>query len=137
MQAEGPGTGPAGAPPRFHGPVDCLVKTLRFEGVRALYAGMSIPLLGTVFETAIMFTANGLFRRALVSSGRLAEGEALPLSMVLASGAASGSVVALVLTPAELIKCRLQVGTAKGRRSTVQTTHLGCIANTPPAGASD
>ena len=74
---------------------------------------MSIPLLGTVFETAIMFTTNGLFRRGLVSAGYLPEGVPLPLQWVAASGAVSGSVVALVLTPSELVKCRLQV--CKGR----------------------
>ncbi|KAJ2845482.1 hypothetical protein GGI22_006541, partial [Coemansia erecta] len=31
---------------RFKGPLDCLVGTVRQEGLRALYKGASIPLIG-------------------------------------------------------------------------------------------
>lgn len=93
----------------FSGPWDCFQRTLRYEGYAGLYRGLSIPLFGAIFETAIIFTANGLFRRALIAAGDIAEHEMLPLREVFVSGAAAGAAAALVLTPVELVKCRLQV----------------------------
>lgn len=93
----------------FSGPWDCFQRTLRYEGYAGLYRGLSIPLFGAIFETAIIFTANGLFRRALIAAGDIAEHEMLPLRQVFVSGAAAGAAAALVLTPVELVKCRLQV----------------------------
>ena len=94
---------------QFSGPWDCFSRTLRYEGWTGLYRGLSIPLFGAIFETAIIFSANGLFRRVLIAAGDIEEGEMLPLPQVFVSGAAAGAAAALVLTPVELVKCRLQV----------------------------
>lgn len=39
---------------RFKGPLDCLMKTVRQEGVRALYKGATPPLVGWMFMDSIM-----------------------------------------------------------------------------------
>lgn len=87
------------------------------EGFRGLYKGMSFPLFGTVLETATLFTANGALRRTLVDRGHLPHGADLPIPLVFLSGSGSGFFVSFVLTPIELVKCRLQVQT--GHDSTV------------------
>ncbi|KAI8063488.1 hypothetical protein BC940DRAFT_243292 [Gongronella butleri] len=47
---------------RFKGPLDCLLKTVRQEGVRALYKGATPPLIGWMFMDSIMLGTlhNGL-----------------------------------------------------------------------------
>jgi hypothetical protein len=98
--------------PSYAGPMDCFRKILQHEGVRTLYRGMSLPLAGTVVETATLFSANGYLKRKLSEAGQIAKGDNLPMSYVLASGAGTGFVVSFVLTPIELVKCRLQVQSA-------------------------
>jgi len=80
--------------------------TLRTTGVRGLYRGMAVPLAGTVAETSCLFTANGQAKALLF--GKAAD-EELSMPEVLAAGAISGAAVSFVLTPIELIKCRMQV----------------------------
>lgn len=80
--------------------------TLRASGVRGLYRGMAVPLAGTVAETSCLFTANGRAKALLF--GKQAD-EELAMPEVLVAGAISGGAVSFVLTPIELIKCRMQV----------------------------
>lgn len=70
---------------------------------------MSFPLLGTVLETSMLFTANGYLKRELTRMGSLPADVDLPMRYVLLAGAGTGFCVSWVLTPIELIKCRMQV----------------------------
>jgi hypothetical protein len=79
------------------------------DGLRGLYRGMSLPLAGTVLETATLFSANGWLKRRLAAAGEIAPGDELPMRYVLLAGAGTGFCVAWLLTPIELVKCRLQV----------------------------
>lgn len=94
---------------RYVGAIDCFTTTLRKEGVRGLYRGLAAPLAGTIVETATLFFTNGVMKRFLSDRGHLAPGEELPLPLVLLAGGGTGFFVSFVLTPIELIKCRLQV----------------------------
>jgi len=38
---------------QFKGPLDCLLKTVRNEGLRALYKGASPPLVGWMFMDSL------------------------------------------------------------------------------------
>jgi hypothetical protein len=110
-----------------------LSSILSLDGIRGLYRGMSLPLAGTVLETATLFTANGYLKRQLAASGKLREGEHLPLKFVVAAGAGTGFCVSWVLTPIELVKCRLQVSgqPMEGVRGGYHPSYLGpydCIS---------
>jgi solute carrier family 25 carnitine/acylcarnitine transporter 20/29 len=74
-----------------------------------LYRGFSLPLLGTIAETATLFCTNGYLKRLLLTNGDLPPGAELPMRYVLAAGAGTGLAVSFVLTPIELVKCRMQV----------------------------
>ena len=82
---------------------------LTTDGLAGLYRGMSLPLLGTVLETSMLFTANGWLKRELTVAGSLPPGSDLPMRFVLLAGAGTGFCVSWILTPIELIKCRMQV----------------------------
>ena len=99
----------AGSFTKYTGSVHCLLETVRHEGFTGLYRGMAAPLLGTVFETSTLFFINGWLKRELSEAGHLAPGEELPMRLVWLAGAGTGLAVSFVLTPIELIKCRLQV----------------------------
>ncbi|MCJ1378462.1 hypothetical protein MMC17_001561 [Xylographa soralifera] len=108
---------PTALPLRYAGPLDCIRQFLRAEGPSSLYRGVSAPLLGAAIETSSLFfsyrIAQTALRATLYSSH--ADGP-LPLSALVACGAASGAFTSLLLTPIELVKCQMQVPRSAGSR---------------------
>ncbi|ORX88878.1 mitochondrial carrier [Basidiobolus meristosporus CBS 931.73] len=109
----------------FEGPWDCLRKTVHHEGFLGLYRGLSSPLVGAMLENSALFVgyAQGqkLIRKFLRGED-LDEAEGLPeltLSELCLAGGFSGIAATFVLTPIELIKCKLQVQEARMYRNSV------------------
>lgn len=97
-------------PLRYAGPLDCFRQSLREGGVGSLYRGVSAPLFGAAAETACLFFAYRLAQDLLRSTVLSDYGdEKLPLGALVTAGAMSGGVTSIVLTPIELVKCRMQV----------------------------
>ncbi|KAL2809867.1 mitochondrial carrier domain-containing protein [Aspergillus granulosus] len=95
-------------PLRYNGPLDCFRQSFQAEGLRGLYRGISAPMAGAAVENSCLFFSYRVIQdilRATVYSST----DPLPFSALLLSGAASGSVTSLALTPIELIKCKMQV----------------------------
>ncbi|KAI9324170.1 mitochondrial ornithine carrier protein AmcA/Ort1 [Zopfochytrium polystomum] len=115
----------ASSGPIFSGPLDCFVRSLRSEGFFGLYRGLSAPLVGSMIENSGLFLAYNQVQtlvRALSSperisyepqsqSGVVASAQQAPLTIpqLALCGVLSGAIVSLILTPVELIKCKLQV----------------------------
>lgn len=93
----------------FKGPVDCLAKTYRAGGVGALYQGLTSPLLGAMLENATLFAAYGALKKSLDVNPEPTLSNPVPTWKYLVAGAGSGVWSAFVLTPVELVKCRLQI----------------------------
>lgn len=98
----------------FRGPVDCFVKTVKLEGPRALFKGMSSPLIGNAPMQALTFGAYGNMRRMLESVFPIAERkskfrEAPPYFHLYTAGCWAGLAQCVVASPVELVKCKLQV----------------------------
>ncbi|KAF4019941.1 hypothetical protein G4228_011823 [Cervus hanglu yarkandensis] len=114
---------------------DCFKKVLRYEGFFGLYRGLLPQLLGVAPEKAIKLTgAKACFLRdipfsaiyfpcyAHVKAALASEdGQISPGSLLLA-GAIAGMPAASLVTPADVIKTRLQVAARAG-----QTTYSGVI----------
>ncbi|KAF9984508.1 hypothetical protein BGZ75_003928 [Mortierella antarctica] len=100
--------------PIFKGPYDCFRQTVRNEGFLGLYNGLSSPLVGAMLENAVLFVgyrrAQDLLREFVAVPDQVS-GAAAPLSipMLCLSGGISGVFASMVLTPVELVKCKLQV----------------------------
>ena len=96
-------------PLRYTGPLDCFKQSIAQDGFRGLYRGVSAPLAGAAAENACLFwsysVAQGLLRKTVVNVG---ENEQLPLGALITAGAISGGITSLLLTPIELVKCRMQ-----------------------------
>ncbi|CAI7633488.1 unnamed protein product [Penicillium manginii] len=102
---------PEHLPLRYTGPLDCFRQSFRADGLKGLYRGISAPMTGAAVETSCLFFSYRIIQdalRATVFPGV----DHLPFAALLFSGAASGSITSLALTPIELIKCRMQVPTS-------------------------
>ncbi|RDB16041.1 Amino-acid transporter arg-13 [Hypsizygus marmoreus] len=94
---------------RFSGPIDCLTKTWKNEGVRGLYRGLPAPIVGAMAENASLFLAYGELQNVIrrVTGRPLSEKPSLPQLALAAAGA--GMITSFLLTPIELVKCKMQV----------------------------
>ncbi|KAI1172439.1 amino acid transporter arg-13 [Nemania sp. FL0916] len=96
-------------PPRYTGPLDCFRQSIKAHGVLGLYRGISAPLFGAAAETSSLFLFERLGREAVYASGYCSRDRVLPLSALWFTGAFAGAFTSLVLTPIELVKCKVQV----------------------------
>ncbi|KAI8343302.1 putative mitochondrial ornithine carrier protein [Chlamydoabsidia padenii] len=94
--------------PHYTGAVDCITRTVRQEGVKGLFKGMSLPIVGAMMENATLFVGYRQVQQ-LIRSHTGNTDEPLSMNQLLLAGAGSGALVAFVLTPVELIKCKLQI----------------------------
>ncbi|KAH9586419.1 Mitochondrial substrate/solute carrier [Trypanosoma melophagium] len=99
-------------PSRHRGSLSCISEITRNEGlINGFFKGLPAPLIGAAVENAILFFA---YRTAITSIQSLFcserfEPDTEPYAVVLGAAAIGGIVVSHVLTPAELVKCKMQV----------------------------
>lgn len=103
---------PDGFPLRYTGPIDCFRQSLRQEGIQGLYRGISAPLLGAAIENSSLFFSYRLTQH-LARDYAYGGQEKLPYTALLVCGAASGAFTSILLTPVELVKCKMQVPTGQ------------------------
>jgi hypothetical protein len=90
----------------YRGAIHCLNHTIKTQGFWSLYKGLSSPLLGSMAENAVLFVVYNAIKRQMSAKPGEKDLSLLQLSI---AGAGAGAVVPFVLTPFELVKCRLQV----------------------------
>ncbi len=93
---------------KFKGPIDCLVKTVRNEGVRGLYKGATPPLVGWMIMDSVMLGSYHNYKRCLKDTIYQDYYELPTLGCAIA-GIGAGWTVSFVAAPIEHIKARLQV----------------------------
>ncbi|CAH2351375.1 mitochondrial thiamine pyrophosphate carrier 1 [[Candida] railenensis] len=94
--------------------VGCIAQTYRNEGIiRGFYQGIRAPLLGACLETAILFASYNATSHFFINHYRLKSDRELPLWTKCVSGGFAGFTASFVLTPIELVKCKLQVQNVK------------------------
>ncbi|KAK3310011.1 mitochondrial carrier domain-containing protein [Chaetomium strumarium] len=101
-------------PLRYKGPIDCFRQSIRADGVLGLYRGISAPLVGAALENSSLFFWERLGRAAIYASGYSPRDQPLPLSALWMTGAFSGAMTSFILTPVELVKCKIQVPETEG-----------------------
>ncbi|ORX50990.1 mitochondrial carrier, partial [Hesseltinella vesiculosa] len=96
--------------PYYKGPWHCLKATIQHEGFFSLYKGMSLPMAGAMVENATLFVGYRQIQRVIrLATDNLDESQPLPMGQLVLAGAGAGSLASLVLTPVELVKCKLQI----------------------------
>lgn len=94
---------------RFSGPIDCLTKTWKNEGVRGLYRGLPAPVVGAMAENASLFLSYNELQNLIRWTNHMPQHEDLSLPQAILAAAGAGAVTSFVLTPIELVKCKMQV----------------------------
>jgi len=109
---------------QFRGPLQCLVHTVRYEGVFGLYKGATPPLVGWMIMDSVMLGSLTYYRKVLhrtvfkpermsasaITAPDLKEmTHALPLLGHGIAGIMAGSTVSFIAAPVEHVKARLQV----------------------------
>lgn len=118
---------------QFKGPLDCLVQTLRNEGVKGVYKGATPPLVGWMFMDSIMLGSLSVYRRLLndnVFNPRRNPDERqakLPVAGHAMAGIAAGWTVSFIAGPVEHIKARLQVQYAADKSKRLYSGPIDCL----------
>lgn len=93
----------------FTGVFDCAVKTVKNEGLRALYKGVGTPLVFQGAYKTVMFSSYTFAQRILKGS----KNEKLGALSIAACGGFAGGVNSFVVTPVELVRNRQMVNYGK------------------------
>jgi hypothetical protein len=104
----------------YNSPLDCFRKTISQGGYRALYKGSSAALASVVLENSVLFTANSYCKK-LIKSLSKKPSEELSLAQEALAGGLAGFFSSTAITPAEVIKCRLQIQDRTGSQGVVNT----------------
>ncbi|KAF8828164.1 hypothetical protein HHX47_DHR4000924 [Lentinula edodes] len=94
---------------RFAGPIDCLTKTWKNEGITGLYRGLPAPIAGAMVENASLFLSYRELQNLIRRVTHQPDSQKLPLHQLALAAAGSGAITSFLLTPIELVKCKMQV----------------------------
>mmetsp|Transcript_10629 Transcript_10629/g.15957 ORF Transcript_10629/g.15957 Transcript_10629/m.15957 type:complete len:299 (-) Transcript_10629:345-1241(-) len=98
----------------FQSSVDCAYKTVRNEGLLALWKGAYPAVCTGIVENAVVFSANGLLHSMFCEAG-----ETPTFFKLCALNGASAVFSGFAITPSEVIKCRLQTCLDYGQSSMI------------------
>ncbi|XP_056606997.1 mitochondrial glutamate carrier 1 isoform X1 [Triplophysa dalaica] len=91
---------------------DCLLKTIRSEGLFGIYRGAAVNLTLVTPEKAIKLAANDFFRHQLSK-----DGQTLTLVREMLAGCGAGTCQVIITTPMEMLKIQMQdAGRIEARR---------------------
>ncbi|GAA5827191.1 hypothetical protein JCM11251_001160 [Rhodosporidiobolus azoricus] len=90
------------APGQYKGTLDIAVQTFKNEGILAFYKGVTPPLVGIAAVNSLLFASNAAARRIVSPYPDLSIGQ------VALAGAMAGAVQAVLASPVEMFKVRLQ-----------------------------
>ena len=102
-------------PNEYRSVITTLSKTFKQEGIRGLYAGSIPAVLANVGESATAFLAYGRISKGVQYLTGSKSHQDLSLFSQAVCGAGSGACASFVLTPTELVKCRLQTQYISGK----------------------
>ncbi|TFK47592.1 mitochondrial carrier [Heliocybe sulcata] len=94
---------------RFSGPVDCLTQTWKHEGIRGLYRGLPAPIVGAMVENASLFLSYSELQHLIRRFNNTSVSQDLSVAQLGLAGAGAGGITSFLLTPIELVKCKMQV----------------------------
>lgn len=123
---------------QFNGPWDCLLQTIRKEGVQGLYKGATPPLVGWMVMDSVMLGSLTLYRRLLLENvfqnpafrpgvaGAALKEEKLPSFGHGIAGVLAGSTVSFIAAPVEHVKARLQIQYAANKSDRLYSGPIDC-----------
>jgi len=122
----------------YKGPLHCVKKMIRTEGLRSLFVSLPTTLSMNLPYGAVMVTCNEKLKSLLLNTP-LSDSKTgkHTIATYLAAGSGAGAIAALVTTPLDMIKTRLQTQTLPPiQRSSSSGVHLNGGLNTAFGGLS-
>jgi solute carrier family 25 (mitochondrial carnitine/acylcarnitine transporter), member 20/29 len=123
---------------QFTGPLDCLLQTLRKEGIAGIYKGATPPLLGWMASDSVMLGSLTIYRKFLLQNvfanptfhpntpiSELEKARLPPLGHGLA-GIGAGFTVSFIACPVEHVKARLQVQYSRNKTERFYSGPIDC-----------
>ncbi|EPQ53425.1 mitochondrial carrier [Gloeophyllum trabeum ATCC 11539] len=121
---------------RFSGPIDCLTQTWKNEGIRGLYRGLPAPIVGAMVENASLFLSYSELQHLIRRFNHLPASQDLSVPQLALAGAGAGGITSFLLTPIELVKCKMQVQMLVGSPLAPSPSTVAALASsTHPASA--
>lgn len=120
---------------RFSGTLDCVLQTLRNEGVAGFYKGATPPLVGWMAMDSLMLGSLTIYRRLLLEhvwTNPDLVGQETALKKDLPSfghglaGIGAGSTVSFIAAPVEHVKARLQIQYAAKKADRLYRGPIDC-----------
>ncbi|EPY42310.1 solute carrier family 25 (mitochondrial carnitine/acylcarnitine transporter), member 20/29 [Angomonas deanei] len=113
--------------------VSCVKKIAKEEGiVNGFFRGLPAPVIGAAVEDAVLFTvfrsSSDAFQQAYY--GFTCKPDTESYLAVAVAGAVAGVVVSFVLTPTELIKCKMQVQNTLPLEDRIYKNSYHCFTTT-------
>ncbi|KAL4934915.1 hypothetical protein BDV06DRAFT_217802 [Aspergillus oleicola] len=125
----------------FRGPLDCVLQTVRKEGVAGLYKGATPPLLGWMVMDSVMLGSLTLYRRLLLENffsnpsiraitpfaKYQPDLQTLPSFGHGIAGIMAGTTVSFIAAPVEHVKARLQIQYAADKSKRLYSGPIDCV----------
>ncbi|CAM1506751.1 Fc.00g063920.m01.CDS01 [Cosmosporella sp. VM-42] len=105
-------------PLQYTGPLDCFRQSVKNDGFLGLYRGITAPLVGAAAEISTLFVFENIGREILYKAALSSREKGLSLPELWITGAFAGAFTSVVLTPIELVKCKIQVPGGNGMPTT-------------------
>ncbi|KAH7325931.1 mitochondrial carrier domain-containing protein [Stachybotrys elegans] len=112
---------------RFRGPLQCVVQTVRNEGVRGLYKGATPPLIGWMVMDSTMLGSLTVYRRLMAEHVFDVDRDALPSVGHGLAGILAGWTVSFIAAPVEHVKARLQIQYAATKAGRLYQGPVDCV----------
>ncbi|KAK9714612.1 hypothetical protein RND81_06G107100 [Saponaria officinalis] len=114
---------------KYRNGLHCAARILQIEGVKGLYRGASSSFIGIGFESSLLFGIYTQTKQKL--QGNLQSSGPNP-SVIIPAAAYSGAIISIVVCPAELVKCRMQVQGANSivLKSSIYSGSMDCAVKT-------
>lgn len=113
--------------------MSCIQNIARNEGIiNGFFRGLPAPVLGAALENAVLFLVYRFSIESFESlvCGRCSAQDTEPYVAVATAGAIGGLAVSQVLTPAELIKCKMQVQNTLPPDDRIYRNSIDCVKAT-------
>ena len=123
---------------QFAGPLDCVLQTVRNEGIAGFYKGATPPLIGWMASDAVMLGSLTIYRKFLLHNvfanpafrpdtpPAQLQKEKLPVFGHGIAGMMAGLTVSFVACPIEHVKARLQVQYAAKKSERFYSGPIDC-----------
>ena len=116
-------------PKLYKSAYSCFMMTVRDEGYRSFFRGMTAPLCSQFFQSGLMFTGESFALECLQPGANLKSDKSAQTAVnVFFAGSFGGLIKCLVLVPSDLIKCKMQVDQGRAGKASTYSSSVDCFS---------